>query len=606
MMNIWRIDLSRQKVSSEKISSAYTEKLLGGRALGSLLLYKELKPGIDPLSEENKLIFLTGPLTGTSAPGSSRYVVLTKSPQTGIYLMGLAGGYFGPALRSLGCDGLIIEGRSPKPIVVVIGEDQVYFKDGSSYWGFQTTKTQELIRQDIPNAAAIACIGPAGENTVSYAAIMNERRAVGRGGSGAVMGAQNLKAIVLLNGNQKVNIADPKGMTEAVRQAFNEISLNRTTAEVLPQYGSAGTGELFAQVGLVPGRNFQNNYWGEQSKSLFGEVIRDFVIKDTVCAPPCPVRCSKHVSVSGGPFKNSFTDGPEYESVYALGSACGITEFETVIAADEICDEMGMDTISAGVSVAFAMECYEKGIITLNDTGGKEIRFGDAALLIELLKDIGLQRGFGKTLSRGTREMSKMFGQGSENFAMHAKGMELGGYDPRAARGYALIFSCGPRGGCHHAGGHTAFPECFSGQYDRFSNQGKAFLVKQARERRVLHDSLILCTFNTLGLKDDTIANMLSCATGKPYTSSDLVTIGERGSLIERAYNVREGLRREWDTLPSRLLNDPVPDGPNAGQTVENFNELIDDFYQVCGWDLVTGAPTEESIKKYGLVELLK
>lgn len=604
-MSIWRVDLNRQKVSREEIPLAYSEKLLGGRALGSLLLYKELKAGIEPLSEENKLIFLTGPLTGTAAPGSSRYVVLTKSPQTGIYLMALAGGYFGPALKKLGCDGLIIEGRSQKPVVIVVSEDQVYFKDGSNYWGLQTTKAQELIKQDIPDVASIACIGPAGEKGVPYAAILNERRAVGRGGSGAVMGVQNLKAVVLLNGNQKVNIADPKGFTEAVRQGINDLTLNNSTNEVLPKYGSCGTGAKWAEVGLVPQRNWQENVYGEQSKNFFGEVIRKFVVKDTSCAPPCPVRCSKHVKVSEGPFANSYSDGPEYESIYALGSACGITDFGAVIAADEICDEIGVDTISAGISIAFAMECYEKGIITSADTGGKEVRFGDAGVLIELLKDIATQKDFGKVLSLGVREMAKIFGQGSEDFAMHAKGLELGGYDPRAARGYALTYACGARGGCHHAGGHTAFAECFSGQYDRFSNRGKASLVKQAREKRVLSDSLILCTFNTLGLSDDSIAKMMSCVTGNNYTISNLIACAERGSLIERAYNVREGLRREWDVLPGRILNEQIKNGPNAGQNVQNFNELIDEFYKECGWDLITGAPTEDSLKKYGLAGIL-
>ena len=597
--NVLRVNLTTGQVQSESLPGTGVHKLLGGRALGAMLLYNEVPAHVDPLGPENKLLFSTGPLTGTSAEGSARYCVHTKSPQTGLYLMALSGGYFGPELKKTGHDILIVEGRSPNPVYLLIRDDTVEFKDASRVWGMLVEHTHEFIEQELRDRdVRMACIGPAGENLVPYACILNERRAAGRGGAGAVMGSKNLKAVVV-KGSRKAEVADPTVFRKATRQAVAEIQANPATREAFPKLGSGAFVSLFNEMGLMPFHNWQEAA-SPKAKGLLAEVLREkFVLKETHCAPPCSVRSSKICLVRQGPFAGALSDGPEYETVYSLGSCCDITDLAAIIEADQLCDSYGLDSISMGVSLAFAMECYERGIITKQDTGGLELRFGDAGLLREAIRDTAYRRGFGDTLSLGTKRMAEKFGGGSDAFAMHAKGMELGGYDPRGARGIALIFACGPRGGCHHAGGYTAFAEL--GMKDgRFAIEGKAALVKRTRERRVACDSAIMCTFVSLGVTDSSLAALLSAAIGHEITPESLYAIGDCGSNIERAFNVREGLRRSWDTLPSRLLKESISSGPTRGQVVE-LDPLVDDFYRECGWDLATGIPTQRKLEELGL-----
>lgn len=600
--HLLRVDLTTGKTEEEMLPERDVEMLIGGRSLGALILYKEIPAGTPPLGENNVLIFSTGPLAGTAAPGSARYCVHTKSPLTGLYLYAISGGYFGPELRRTGHDILVIKGRAEKPIYLIVSDGSIQIKDASHLWGMPADLTQEFIKDEIHDGKArITCIGPAGENQVLYASIMGERRAAGRGGAGAVMGSKNLKAIVV-RGTREVQVADPVRLRKAVRAAVNIIGASPVLQKMV-KHGSPTFINDINDHGILPCRNWQEAET-EWAKRLYTDVFEHFIVKHMHCSPPCSIRCSKLTLVRSGPYAGAVTEGPEYETLYSLGACCGITDMAAIIEADSLCDRYGLDTISFGVSLAFAMECYEKEIISKSDTGGKELRFGDATLLAGLIRDTAFKQGFGEILAEGTRRMSQRFGKGSEAFAMHTKGMELGGYDPRGAKSGALIFACGPRGGCHHAEGYTWMAEMYNPEPKaRFSIEGKGALVKKAKERRIICDSSIVCTFSgILGYGDVELAGMLSGATGLDLTEADMPVIGERGSNIERAFNVREGLRRNWDTLPARLLQESVPAGSTRGETVE-LEPLLDDYYSVCGWDLKTGIPGQDRLNELGLQE---
>ncbi|MBN1847319.1 MAG: aldehyde ferredoxin oxidoreductase family protein [Deltaproteobacteria bacterium] len=602
-----RVDLTERSIQRSVIDDEDVTIFLGGRVLGDIYLYRELLPSIDPLSPENQLIFGTGPLTGTSAPGSSRYIVHAKSPQTGLYMNSLAGGYFGPELRKAGFDMVIIQGKAEKPVYLSISNDNAELKDAGPIWGMDTQDTQQFIKSDLQDdKVRIACIGPAGENLVCYAAIISERRAAGRGGGGGVMGSKNLKAIAV-RGTNKVQIADPEAFKNVVKRAYKDIAANEAVAKGFPLYGTLMAMPTLNDGGITPWRNWQNG-GSDKAVNLYAQTWRDeYVKKDVRCSPPCNLKCSKLVLSREGPHAGVLTEGPDYETEYSFGASCNVTDQAAVIEADALCDKLGLDTISTGLTIAFAMECYEKGIITSNDTDGEEILFGRSELLPKLIHKIAYRRNFGALLSLGSKRMSEKLGKGSEAFAMHAKGMELGGYDPRGAKSLALIYACGSRGGCHKSGGAAngqSLRELSTGT-DRFLNQGKAAITQSFRDSRMIADSAILCAFPYGSLSPETILSMLNAATGFHWSKEDLQIIAERGNQIERAFNVREGLRRAWDTLPDRILNEGVKTGSTAGQTVD-LDVLIDDFYELSGWDLKTGIPKLDTLKKLGLHMIAK
>ncbi len=594
-----RIDLSRQTFKVEPLEQQDLHLFLGGRGLGAALLLRELPPRTDPLGEDNLLVFSTGPLVGTGVAGTNRYVLHTKSPQTGLYLFSVSGGYFGSQMKKTGFDVILIGGKSKEPVFLFIDEDQVHFKDAGLLWGMDTEKTQEFIRTGLRKAdVGITCIGQAGENLVPYACLINERRALGRGGAGAVMGSKNLKALVV-TGRKKTSVANQKELKAAVRQGMEELKGNPMTSQVLKRFGSASTLATLMGVGVLPERNWSGSAMRE-AEAITAEQLRDhFWVMDLDCSSGCPVKCSKIFSVKEGPWAGALSEGPDYETIYAFGSCCGVYDLSTVIQADSLCDRWGLDTISAGVSIAFTMECAEEGIIDPEEYGIGGLRFGNSRSVIDLLKDIAFRRSFGAIVGEGTRRMAEQFGGGSEQFAMHAKGMELGGYDPRGLKGMSLVYACGPRGGCHHSGGFTVFPEIRDPSIDRFAENGKAPLVAGSRNRRTsLCDSGLICAFVAIGLSDETAAGLLKGTTGVDYQPADLLTIGDRISCVERTFNIREGLRREDDVLPVRLTTETIDRGPSQGHKVNDLEAMKDEFYEFCGWDLQTGAPLNERLEK--------
>lgn len=593
-----RIDLTRQTHTSESISPDDFRLYMGGRGLGAAMLLRELPAGVEPLSEENLLIFSTGPLVGTPVPGSDRYSLHTKSPQTGLYCFSISGGRFGSLMKKTGYDVVIISGKCSGPTYLLIDDKgSVEFKNAEHLWGKDTELTQETIHSEINPNVGVTCIGPAGENMVPFACLLNERRALGRGGAGAVMGFKNLKAIVV-RGNKKAPLADSKKLKAAIRTGMANIRSTPLLSEVFRMYGSASTLSKLKDNGVLPDRNW-SDVAIEEAEAITAERMRKhFLIEDIACSTGCPVKCSKMFGVKDGDWEGALSEGPDYETVYSFGSCCGVYDLAPIIHADSICDMLGMDTISAGVSIAFAMECLEKGIIDADEYNIKELAFGNPKAMIGLLEDIAFKRNFGAVVGMGTKRMAEKFGKGSEKFAMHAKGMELGGYDARGLKGMSLVYGCGPRGGCHHSGGYTVIPEIMNPKIDRFAEKGKAPLAANTRNRRAsVCDSGLICAFVAIGLTDETVVDMLKGACGFDYKPEELMVIGDRISQLERAFNFREGLTRDDDALPQRLLEEIIKKGPSQGHKIDDFESMKDEFYQVCGWDQKTGAPLPERLK---------
>jgi aldehyde:ferredoxin oxidoreductase len=600
-----RIDVEKKTWREEDLDPHILRAFIGGRGLGAYLLYREVGPGVEPLSPDNKLIFTSAPLAGTLAPCSGRFCVNTKSPQTNIYLFSLCSGRFGENMRKAGYEALILEGASQEPINVHIVDGGVTFEDASSYLGMTTDLTEEKLKKSLKHRVSVACIGPAGEGKLKTANIMSETRAAGRGGAGAVMGSKNVKAVVV-GGSNPIRVQDEVGFKQINTKARQLIKENAFLMESLAPFGTAVSANLTSAYGVFPVRNWQKGEF-EAIDNLRPQTMREkFLRRDKAC-PACPVACSKITAVDAGPFAGATTEGPEYESIYSFGSCCDNPSMESIIYADQLCDQLGMDTIACGVTIAFAMECFERGLLGTRDTDGLELRFGNAEVIPELLQKMVKREGIGGVLADGVVEAADRIGKGSEKYAMHAKGMELGGYDPRGIKSQALVLACGPRGGCHHAGGYVIQAELVSGKFDRLAANGKGPLVRMARDLRAVMDSAIYCAFLASAYRLEVAAPMIRAATGWDVDPDELAVTGERISNIERLFNTRDGLRREHDTLPLRVRNEPLPDGPSKGEMLgEDFDAMVDEFYDVCGWDKTTGIPLPERLRDLDLDKMIE
>jgi len=591
---VLRVDLSNARTETERLEERMFDRYLGGRGLGAALLSEEISPSIDPLSTDARLILATGPLTGTMAPGSSRASVNFKSPLTGAYGFSLAGGHFGAELKYAGYDAVIIQGRSRSPSMLVIDDKRATVTDAEPYWAADTIEAQEAIHHDLGRDFEIACIGPAGENLVKYANIIFGRRAAGRCGAGAVLGSKKLKAIAV-RGTGNITLHDIKQFDENLKPVFEAV---KKDAEMIDYrfYGTPSLVRALNELGMLPTRNFRTGVF-DGAEEIGGERMRQkLVSRDSACFA-CAVACGKVSSIHYRG-EAAVTEGPEYETVYALGSNCGIKSIHSIALSDYLCDRMGMDTITTGSVIAFMMECHERQVLK-GRLGEFKIKFGKYAELPRVIEAIARREGFGADLAEGVRHLAKAVGHNSDHYAMHVKGLELGGYDPRGAKGEGLAMATSERGGCHHAGGYTMFPEVFSGKMDRFTPQGKASLVKELRKKQLVFDSAILCVFYSGVVYLDAVANLLKHATGSDFTSSRLLEAAEHISNTERIFNYRAGVRRRDDDLPRRLIETPMPEGPCKGQRVE-LELMLKEFYEECGWDSESGAPKGEGYSASG------
>ncbi|GAB4247100.1 MAG: aldehyde ferredoxin oxidoreductase family protein [Thermoleophilia bacterium] len=586
----------------EPLDRSILRDFVGGRGLAAYLLFRYLPAGAHPLGPENVFVLAGGPLTGSSAPGSAHVALATKSPQTSLYLYSITGGDLGAALRMSGFDALVVSGHAEQPVFIDLRNGRATVRRASHLWGLDTFSTQEVLRREVGPEAAVTCIGPAGEHLVPYANLINERRAFGRGGAGAVLGAKNVKAVVVHPSFDPPDPADPEAFLVSVRRSFRELRSHPFTSGPLKFYGSVSTVAVSANAGLLPVNNWQRVATPEEAEGLLGETLRErYLVKDVACGDPCPARCSKLTLVREGGLEGSHTEGPEYETIYSLGTACGVFDLAPIIEADRLCDSYGMDTISVGVTIAFAMECFERGLLTRAETEGLDLCFGDAETVLALVKEAAYRRGFGQKIAQGTRALAAEIGPEAESFAMHSKGMELGGYDPRGAKGMALVYGCGNRGGCHHAGGYTVAAELSDSALDRFADLGKTAVVVGTRNRRAaMADAAGTCAFLLVGLQDETVAELLNTTTGFGLTPADLYVVGDRINALERALNVREGMTPEDDSIPGRLVQQKLKQGPTADQLV-NFGLMRQELYASSGIDPHTALHRRDALANLGL-----
>jgi len=594
---ILKVDLSRRSHRVETLPREIIQQYIGGRGLGAYLLYRSVPAAADPLGEHNHLIFTAGPANGTGLFFSSKAVVTTKSPLTGIYLYSVASGTFTGQLRQAGYWALDISGIADSPVYLEIDNQKVTIKDAAHLWGLETARAQQLMMADrSPRQAATVAIGPAGENLLSYAAIMSEGslyRSMARGGSGCVMGAKKLKGI-LVHGDGEVDAGD-LDLLQQVRQALIEKRRSKARfAQRWRQYGSAGSVREMNDQAMLPTRNWQSGQFSGWEKICTETNAEQWPRHNRSCGPHCIAPCSHDIEIDHGPYRGARCDGPEWETIYSFGTCCGVDKFDAIVAANQRCDESGLDTMSAGISIAFAMECFETGLISTQDTHGIELRFGDDRAMLAMLDKIINQEGLGQLLSQGVRRASAQI-PGSAGFAMHAKGLELGGYECRDLRGQALQFAISNVGGSHHAYGLTAWMEGFNGTNMQIA--GKGALVQQEAIRRIIRDSIPVCTFVFWIVDFELCRDIVSALLSRHYEIDDLNTVGMRVMCLERLFNMREGFSRDDDTLPPRLLTEPKPDGPNRGATVP-LEELKDDFYRTMKWDVSTGNPPDSLLSE--------
>jgi len=504
-------------------------------------------------------------------------------------------------MRRAGIWAIDIKGIAERPTYIVVNNKEVHFQDAASLWGTEPAQAQNMMLGGIsPEKAATVAIGPAGEKLVQYAGVFSEGplyRSFSRGGGGAVMGAKNFKGM-LVSGDGKVEIADRKKF-DAIRKNIGQSIRTqwKKWADGWRRYETDADLAVMNAEGMIPTRNWQTGQfegWRGVDKST---TPMGWPEKSRACGPYCPAAGCRDVMVKEGPYKGYHSD-IEWETVYAFGPTCGNDKMEAIIAAGQICDEFGIDTITAGMTIGFAMECFEKGLIGLEDTDGIELRFGDDRAMMAALKKIVRQEGFGKELAKGVRKLSEQI-NGSEDFAMHVKGMELGGYECRGLNGQAIEFCINNRGGCHHGYGLPARREMFDGT--RMDIEGKGEYARDIAAEIMLRDSIPVCIFVIMfNYNWDLLADTLSALSGEPWSEDDAREAGYRIMCQERLFNMREGITRKDDVLPARLLKEPKPDGPTRGAVVP-LDRLMDDFYRSMGYDLETGHPTDELLARLGI-----
>jgi aldehyde:ferredoxin oxidoreductase len=587
---IARVDLTSGDIRIDELAAELANSYLGGRGLGVRVLYGEVGPSVEPLGPDNLIVFATGPLTGTKAPTGGRFSASTKSPLTGTVLDSNSGGKWGVRLKGAGYDALIITGAATHPVWLLIDEDGITLNDASQLWGLDVEATTDSLLNQVNQhqVASIACIGPAGENLVRFASVVNDRsRTVGRGGTGAVMGAKKLKAIVAC-GSQKPTIADPERFDFFVYEARKALKQSPLTAIALPQFGTAALVRLMDELGALPTRNF-TDYRFEHAADVSGEALKErLLVKRSACWG-CPIGCGRVTKT-----RRARGEGPEYETIWALGPACGVSDLEVIAEANYLCNRLGLDTISTGVTIACAMEMAEHGI------GGFTWRFGDAQALLPTIADIAYRRGLGDMLAEGSRRFADH--HGAVEYAMQSKGMELPAYEPRAMGGQGLGFATSNRGACHLRGNMLG-PEILGVPklVSRFASGGNVGLLIYHQHISAVFDAIGLCKFAGLVLSDEHLARMLSAATGIAFEAQDLHIVGERIWNLERLYNLREGFTREDDTLPRRFLEEPIANGPGQGRVVD-LEAMLQDYYRARGWDS-DGIPTAEKLSRLGLEE---
>ena len=590
-----RVDLSAQTCVIEDLNLAWAASYIGGRGLATKYLSEEVDPQVDPLGAGNKLIFATGPLTGSYGAANGRYMVVTKSPLTGTVASSNSGGYFPGELKYAGFDMIIVEGKAEKPLYLRIQNQRAELTGAAHLWGKSTNDTEDLIRQEFHGDAKVAAIGPAGENLVHYSCIVNDKhRAAGRSGVGMVMGSKNLKAIAV-RGTGGVGVADPAAFREASRECYKMLRQHPVTGEGLPALGTPVLMNVINQSGGLPTRNSQSSTFAG-AEAISGERLAQTFLKRNKSCLGCIIGCGRVTALSDPRFSGK-GEGPEYESLWALGAACGISDLAAITKANYLCNEYGMDTITAGSTIACAMELFERGLITEAEAG-MALNFGNAEAMVRLVELTGKGEGFGKKIGLGSYRLAESYG--APELSMTVKKMEFPAYDGRAIQGMGLEYATSNRGACH-VRGYLVSPEILGvpEKLDPQAVEGKAAWAKGFQDVTAVVDSAGVCLFTTFAIGISQVAKLFNAATGKACSDEQMLEIGDRIWNLERVFNLKAGIMPSQDTLPQRVLNEPLPDGPMQGH-VSRLPEMLPEYYSLRGWD-AGGVPTAQKLQSLGL-----
>ncbi len=596
------VDLKERTSREMFLEKDVAEKYIGGSGLGTYLLLRYCTPSTKPLSPSNPLIFMTGPFMGAGIPTSGRHQLVTKSPLTGVFLESDAGGSFGFHLKRSGFDGIVILGKSEKPVILTLIDGKVGFENGEPLWGLDTFETDESLKSRFGGNAGVSCIGPAGERLVPLAGIFHDgtdARAAGRGGAGAVMGSKNLKAI-LARGDARTDFFDARTL-KAMISSKNQILKEKGAGMTL--YGTVGGMGLAEELGDLPVRNWKQGSWKEEVREITGQRMAETILTGNYGCVACPVRCGRVVDIGGGNI-----GGPEYETMAMLGSNCLVNDLDAIARANEACNRLGIDTISTGSVIAFAMECFEHGFLT-EEQAGMPLHWGNGEAVNYLVRKIGECEGIGSLLGKGTRAASEELGGGARKFAIHSKGLEFPAHDPRCFKSLAAGYATSTRGACHLNGYSYAwersasFPEFgYPEKQDRTVDRGKGVMGARFQNLSSLADSLKICKFTLLmGVSLSDISQWLKCVTGRDFSIEELERTGERIYTMKRLFNTGHGLSRKDDSLPERILKEPRGSGGSADY-LPDLQAQLDEYYEYRGWTR-EGIPTPEKLEELGLRE---
>ncbi len=621
MGKILRVDLTNGEVTKETVNEAVFRKYIGGRGLGVKILFDELRPGIDPLGPENKLVIALGAITGIPFPGNSGLVVMAKSPLTGIWGEATAKGFFGPELRYAGYDAIVFEGVSDKPVYLFIQDDTVEIRNAEHLWGKPTRETQRVLKKELGDERYKICvIGIAGENLVRYASVLFDLNHVaGRTGMGAVLGSKKVKAIAV-RGTKKPSYAREGELVDIIMKSLEtkEALSGPLWPDTLYVYGSMTDLEYWQETGRLPTMNFKRCLFPDYDKISATTIKMSPYVKRHVTCPYCNVGCNRTIEADH-PYKvDPDYAMPEYESVAALGSLCMNSDLLSVMKAIELCNKYAMDTMSTGGVIAFAMECYENGILTKEDTDGIDLTWGNPDAVVQLVEKIAKREGIGDLLAEGSRRVAEKLGGNAREYAMHVKGMELPLHEVRGMKGHGLAYATSNRGACHlqvetddmfednlqpEIGiTEEAFPKKVRNR--SYTGPEKLRLNKIVGDLFAVFDSLIVCKWTAYpcgGTRTKTLVDLIKAATGWDISIEELMKTGDRIFNLCRVFNVREGITRKDDCLPKRFF-EPLPEGPLKGVsfTNEEFNMMLDYLYEFRGWDM-NGIPTKEKLVELGL-----
>jgi aldehyde:ferredoxin oxidoreductase len=603
---ILHIDLTHGHIREESFSAEEAMKYFGGRGLAMKVLLDGMDPGADPLSPENLLVMATGPLTSTPAPTGNRYMVVTKSPLTGALSNSNSGGVFPTMMKRSGYDLFVFQGRAEKPVYLYVDERQAELRDASHLWGLDTHQTDDAIRAETSKDTSIACIGPAGENLALISAIINDKhRAAARSGVGAVMGSKNLKAVAA-RGKLIPELADAKALKAVVRESNSQLAADIRQGSTMRIYGTSYVPDVTNEAGIFPTRNFQYGQF-EGTHKINGPTLKEhFLIRHTGCYA-CPLACARLTEVKEEVWGSKYAgkgEGPEYETIGSLGSACGIDNMAAITKANYLCNELGLDTISTGLTIACAMEMYTKGVLS-EEQIGRPLPFGDADAMIDLVVRAAHRDGFGDEISEGSWRLANSYGH--PEMSITAKKLEFPSYDARGLKGMGLLYATSNIGASHMAG-DTAYTELFGvgKKIDGLAYEGKAELTKYFQDIFALIDTAGLCVFVAVrytldvanGYAPARLTRMINTATGTDFTPEGILRAAERVYNMERLFLVKAGFSRDDDTLAQRM-SEPMPAGPIEGETFE-LDRLLDDYYVARGWD-PAGVPTRDKLEELGI-----